>query len=159
MTTPSPSPPIFTITPSAGERLARCLAPPAHLALIDAVTTAITITPLITTTTSALYISTTCVTIRGLKESSTVDLLEARDRYGFCPVTVDAEEMRQGLEMLVRIVGLVYNNSRIWIAAGRFTYGGWMTLQELYEWLEEAGHMLSREAWSHSIGLDVRVNS
>ncbi|GKF00726.1 hypothetical protein Tco_0027649, partial [Tanacetum coccineum] len=30
MTTPSPSPPISLSPPSAGERLARCTAPPAH---------------------------------------------------------------------------------------------------------------------------------
>ncbi|GKF27930.1 hypothetical protein Tco_0094272, partial [Tanacetum coccineum] len=30
MTTPSPSPPISLSPPSAGERLARCMAPPAH---------------------------------------------------------------------------------------------------------------------------------
>ncbi|GKG36304.1 hypothetical protein Tco_0443982, partial [Tanacetum coccineum] len=30
MTTPSPSPPISLSSPSAGERLARCTAPPAH---------------------------------------------------------------------------------------------------------------------------------
>ncbi|GKE85097.1 hypothetical protein Tco_1558839, partial [Tanacetum coccineum] len=30
MTTPSPSPPISLLPPSAGERLARCMAPPAH---------------------------------------------------------------------------------------------------------------------------------
>ncbi|GKE04567.1 hypothetical protein Tco_1396585, partial [Tanacetum coccineum] len=30
MTTPSPSPPILLSSPSAGERLVRCMAPPAH---------------------------------------------------------------------------------------------------------------------------------
>ncbi|GKA83287.1 hypothetical protein Tco_0804882, partial [Tanacetum coccineum] len=34
MTTPSPSPPISLSSPSAGERLARCTAPPAHLPLL-----------------------------------------------------------------------------------------------------------------------------
>ncbi|GKF40071.1 hypothetical protein Tco_0120132, partial [Tanacetum coccineum] len=68
MTTPSPSPPISLSPPSAGERLARCTAPPAHSpplppssgcptqiqtlriastqALIDAVTTALPLPPL-----------------------------------------------------------------------------------------------------------------
>ncbi|GKB17756.1 hypothetical protein Tco_0851679 [Tanacetum coccineum] len=68
MTTPSPSPPISLSPPSVGERLARCMAPPAHSspllplygcptqfqtlriastqALIDAVTTALPLPPL-----------------------------------------------------------------------------------------------------------------
>ncbi|GKC61285.1 hypothetical protein Tco_1088883, partial [Tanacetum coccineum] len=68
MTTPSPSPPISLSPPSAGEHLARCMAPPAHsspllpssvcptqtqtlrisstLALIDTVTTALPSPPL-----------------------------------------------------------------------------------------------------------------
>ncbi|GJX77146.1 retrotransposon ORF1 [Tanacetum coccineum] len=43
ITTPSPSPPISLSPPSAGERLARCIAPPA---LIDAVTTVLPSPPL-----------------------------------------------------------------------------------------------------------------
>ncbi|GKG09504.1 hypothetical protein Tco_0338250, partial [Tanacetum coccineum] len=60
MTTPSPSPPISLSPPSAGERLARCMAPSAHSpplppssgcltqtqALIDAVTAALPPPPL-----------------------------------------------------------------------------------------------------------------
>ncbi|GKG04370.1 hypothetical protein Tco_0314757, partial [Tanacetum coccineum] len=34
MTTPSPSPPISLSPPSAGELLARCMAPPAHSSLL-----------------------------------------------------------------------------------------------------------------------------
>ncbi|GJS45251.1 hypothetical protein Tco_0595372 [Tanacetum coccineum] len=55
MPTPSPSPPISLSPPSAGERLARCTAPPAlsspppdglHSALVDAVTAALPLPPL-----------------------------------------------------------------------------------------------------------------
>ncbi|GKB10489.1 hypothetical protein Tco_0844412 [Tanacetum coccineum] len=92
MTTPSPSPPISLSPPSAGERLARCTAPPAHSspppvpspllpssgcptqiqtlgiasthALIDVVTAAITIT--FTNTTNHLYIPHTLFTVEYL---------------------------------------------------------------------------------------------
>ncbi|GKB89669.1 hypothetical protein Tco_0961941 [Tanacetum coccineum] len=60
MTTPSPSPPISLSPPSAGERLARCMAPPAHSspppAFIDIVTASLPSPPL-PPLPSSLYIS------------------------------------------------------------------------------------------------------
>ncbi|GKE26791.1 hypothetical protein Tco_1442175 [Tanacetum coccineum] len=58
MTTPSPSPPISLSPPSAGERLARCMAPPAH--------------------SSPLLPSSGCLTqIKTLRIASTQDLIDA----------------------------------------------------------------------------------
>ncbi|GJZ56029.1 hypothetical protein Tco_0611222 [Tanacetum coccineum] len=103
MTTPSPSPPISLSPPSAGERLARCMAPPAHSSpllpssgcptqiqtlrmastqtLVDAVTAALPSPPL----PPSLYIP------------PPIDHRPTRGRgidYGFVSM-VDAEERRQ----------------------------------------------------------------
>ncbi|GKF60371.1 hypothetical protein Tco_0177157, partial [Tanacetum coccineum] len=96
MTTPSPSPPISLSPPSAGEHIARCMAPPAH--------------------SPPLLPSSGCPTqIQTLKIASTQALIDAVtaslpspplppslyipppvDHYGFFSV-VDAEERQQGI--------------------------------------------------------------
>ncbi|GJR55386.1 putative reverse transcriptase domain-containing protein [Tanacetum coccineum] len=131
MTTPSPSPPISLSPPFAGERLARCMAPPAHssppYALIDAVTAALPSPPL----PPPLYIpplvdrrddipeseqpprKRLCLSTLGSRykigESSTARPTGGRGiDYGFVSM-VDAEERRQG----VRDVG--YGIRDTWI--------------------------------------------
>ncbi|GJU70955.1 hypothetical protein Tco_1262360 [Tanacetum coccineum] len=118
MTTPSPSPPISLSPPSAGERLARCMAPPAHSppllpssgcptqiqtlriastqALIDAVTAALPSPPLPPLQTISFTFLTTCSKYE-IGESSTARPTRGRGiDYGFVS-TVDAEERRQGI--------------------------------------------------------------
>ncbi|GJS17888.1 hypothetical protein Tco_0412360 [Tanacetum coccineum] len=113
MTTPSPSPPISLSPPSAGERLARCTAPPAHSppsppssgcltqiqtlriastqALIDAVTTALPPPPLPPLPPS-LSMPSPVDRRDDIPESE-----QPPQENKFCPAIVDAEERRQGI--------------------------------------------------------------
>ncbi|GJW27200.1 hypothetical protein Tco_0041011 [Tanacetum coccineum] len=121
MTTPSPSPPISLSPPSTRERLARCMAPPAHSspllpssgcptqiqtfrmtstqALIDAVTAALP-SPLLPPLPPSLYIPPPIDHRDEIPESEQPPRKRpTRGReidYGFVS-TVDAEERRQGI--------------------------------------------------------------
>ncbi|GJT56251.1 hypothetical protein Tco_0991305 [Tanacetum coccineum] len=118
MTTPSPSPPISLSPPSAGERLARCMAPPAHspplppssgcltqiqtlrIAFhsklsIDAVTAALPPPPPLPPHTTNLYPITHHLYEIGESSTARPNRGQGID-YGFVS-TVDAEERRQGI--------------------------------------------------------------
>ncbi|GKD75444.1 hypothetical protein Tco_1333726 [Tanacetum coccineum] len=103
MTTPSPSPPISLSPPSAGERLARCMAPPAHLPPLPP---SLYIPPPVDRRDDIpeseqpprkrLYLSTIGSRYE-IGESSTARPTRGRGiDYGFVS-TVDAEERRQGI--------------------------------------------------------------
>ncbi|GJS77368.1 hypothetical protein Tco_0727249 [Tanacetum coccineum] len=124
MTTPSPSPPISLSPPSAGERLVRSMAPPAHLSPLPMP--------------SPLLPSSGCPTqIQTLRIASTQALIDAVTAALpspslpplppslYIPPPVDRFPDMRGLEML-----------------GTETV--WMVEEEAYA---------SREAWAHSIGL------
>ncbi|GJZ53686.1 hypothetical protein Tco_0608571 [Tanacetum coccineum] len=120
MTTPSPSPPISISPPSAGERLARCIASPAHSspllpssgcptqiqtlrisstqALIDAVTVALPSPPLPPLPPSLYIPPPIDRSIYEVEKSSTARPTRGRGiDYGFVS-TVDAEERRRGIK-------------------------------------------------------------
>ncbi|GJW13551.1 putative reverse transcriptase domain-containing protein [Tanacetum coccineum] len=153
MTTPSPSPPISLSPPSAGERLVRCMASPAHSspppvpspllpssgcptqiqtlriastqALIDAVTVALPSPPL---PHIPLLLHTTTCSRYEIGESSTARPTRGQGiDYGFVSV-VDAKESRQG----IRDVGY---------GLGEDSMDG------------EGGGLGFREAWATRIGL------
>ncbi|GKG00494.1 hypothetical protein Tco_0302184, partial [Tanacetum coccineum] len=113
ITTPSPSPPISLSPPSAGERLARCIAPPAHLSPPHVPSPPLPPLP------PSLYIpppvnhrgeipeseqpprKRLCLSTLGsryeIRESSTARPTRGRGiDYGFVS-TVDAKERRQGI--------------------------------------------------------------
>ncbi|GJU29252.1 hypothetical protein Tco_1172841 [Tanacetum coccineum] len=135
MATPSPSPPISLSPPSAGERLARCMAQPAHSP------------PLLP---SSRY---------EVGESSTARPSRGRGiDYEFVSM-VDSEERQQELEILrVRIRDTRNNRSRISQLVDMdsqrvdLLMGDRMTLQETV-WMVEEEAYASREAWAYSIGL------
>ncbi|GKE23515.1 hypothetical protein Tco_1435027, partial [Tanacetum coccineum] len=103
MTTPSPSPPISLSPPSAGERLARCMAPPAHspplppsLYIPPPVDRRDDIPESEQPPRKRLHMSTICSRYE-IGESSTARPARGQGiDYGFVS-TVDAEERRQGI--------------------------------------------------------------
>ncbi|GJZ29390.1 hypothetical protein Tco_0574037 [Tanacetum coccineum] len=107
MTTPSPSPPISLSPPSAGERLARCMAPPAHsppslpplppsLSIPSPVDRRDDIPESEQPPRKRLHLSTICSRYE-IGESSTARPVRGQGiDYGFVS-TVDAEERRQGI--------------------------------------------------------------
>ncbi|GJW37739.1 hypothetical protein Tco_0060659 [Tanacetum coccineum] len=168
MTTPSPSPPISLSPPSAGGRLARCTAPPAHSPPLPPLSGCLTqiqtlriafnqALPLIWRRYTALphlhyhhfhhpyYIPPTC-SRHEIGESSTARPTRGRGiDYGFVS-TVDAEGRRQG----IRDVGYGYSGM-LAPMSGRvdLLMGDRMTLQETV-WMVEEEAYASREAWAHS---------
>ncbi|GJT05151.1 putative ribonuclease H-like domain-containing protein [Tanacetum coccineum] len=171
MTTPSPSPPISLSPPSAGERLARCMAPPAHSpplsgcltqtqtlriastqALIDAVTTALpphSLPPL----PPSLSIPSPVDRRDDILESEQpprkrVDAEEEEQGIRRCwirdlyALLEDAQDGRSRISQRVEM-----NSQRV-----DLLMGDRMTLQETV-WMVEEEAYASREAWAHSIGL------
>ncbi|GJU38092.1 hypothetical protein Tco_1186446 [Tanacetum coccineum] len=105
MTTPSPSPPISISPPSAGERLVRCMAPPAHASpppvpsplLPSSGFTAVLPSPPLPPLPPSLYIPPPVDRRDDIPES------EQPPRKS----TVDAEERSRGLEMLGMVLGIL----------------------------------------------------
>ncbi|GJV42340.1 putative reverse transcriptase domain-containing protein [Tanacetum coccineum] len=167
MTTPSPSPPISLSPPPARERLARCMASPAHsppLLPSSGFIAALPLPPL----PPSLYIPPPVDRRDDIPES------EQPPHYGFVS-TIDAEKRRQG----IRDVG--YGIKGTWVDPTEadmyalledaqdsrshisqrvdmdsqrvdLLMGDRMTLQETV-WMVEEEAYASREAWAHSIGL------
>ncbi|GKD42642.1 hypothetical protein Tco_1267287, partial [Tanacetum coccineum] len=121
MTTPSPSPPISLSPPSARERLARCMAPPAHsspLLPLSGFTAALPSTPLPPIPPS-LYIPPSVDHRDEIPESDTVDAEERRQGirdvgYGIRDTWVDPAEAVPKIalvtlgEVNTRVTGLVF---------------------------------------------------
>ncbi|GKE19317.1 hypothetical protein Tco_1426894, partial [Tanacetum coccineum] len=178
MTTPSPSPLISLLPSSVGERLARCMAPPAHSspppvpspllpssgclaqiqtlkiastrALIDAVTVALPSPPLLPLPPS-LYLPPPVDHRDDIPESEQPPH-KSEVGYGIRDTWVDlAEAVPEIAPMTVGEVSYI-TASRYGLAAGRLTYWDRMTLQETV-WMVEEEAYASREAWAHSIGL------
>ncbi|GKD87922.1 hypothetical protein Tco_1359076 [Tanacetum coccineum] len=162
MTTPSPSPPISLSPPFAGERLARCTAPPVHSSLPPLLPHYHHLYESEQPPRKRLYLSTLGSRYE-IEESSTARPTRGQGiDYGFVS-TVDAEERRQG----IRDVGYDLHalledaqdsrsriSQRVDMDSQRvdLLMGDRMILQETV-WMVEEEAYASREAWAHSIGL------
>ncbi|GKC96384.1 hypothetical protein Tco_1161826, partial [Tanacetum coccineum] len=159
MTTPSPSPPISLSPPSAGERLARCTAPPAHSspppvpssllpiastqALIDAVTTALPSPPLPPIPPS-LYIPPPVNHRDEIPESEQ----PPRKRLCFSTLGSRYEVGESSTARPTRGRGIDYGFVST-IDAEERQHG----IRDETVWMVEEEAYASREAWAHSIGL------
>ncbi|GJS61430.1 hypothetical protein Tco_0656214 [Tanacetum coccineum] len=159
MTTPSPSPPISLSPPSAGERLARCTAPPAHSPPLPPSSGCLTQTQTLRIASTRLVLIVTAH-----MRSERVHARPTRGQgidYGFVS-TLMLKRGDRGLEMsgtglgILGMAGLVYHIESSDSFSGRFTYGERMTLPgDPYGWWRRRPYAYP-ERLGHSIGIESR---